>query len=157
MANYQLQYSNDSSPSELTTPSPTEDHLAPSILSNNVPLSNLIHQKCSIHYQDAQASIADATDCLRMISGKIEWFHRKQQFCPHLVSNEDTKQITALHRKILIEEIPFLELQDRLLNGMVVDIPRELEGKISSVCNMFNELKNRMDNLITNSPPITLT
>lgn len=155
MDSYPISYSNGSS--ELNTPSPTQDRSAPSIMSNNVPLSKLIYPKCSIHYQDAQASISDATDFLRLISGKIKWFERKQQFCPHLVSNEDTKQIAALHQKTLIEEIPFLELQDRLLNGKVVDIPRDLKGKISNVCAMFNELKCRMDNLLANSPPIQLT
>ncbi|KAF7493579.1 hypothetical protein SSS_01553 [Sarcoptes scabiei] len=141
--------SDSSSPSELSTPSLNEDLLEPSILTNNIPLP-IISPKCSIHHQDAEASIADATDCLRMISGKTEWFHRKHHFCPHLVTGDDIKQITELHRKILLEELPFIELHDRLRNGLVVDIPKELQGRISNVCVMFTDLKNRIDDLITN-------
>ncbi|KAJ6223287.1 hypothetical protein RDWZM_001832 [Blomia tropicalis] len=105
-------------------------------------------QKFSIHHQDAEVSIADATDCLRMVSGKIDWFHRKQAFCPHLVSSDDAMQVAALHQKILIEEVPFLELKTRLRDGLVVDIPRELEGRVQVVCGMFDELKHRINDLI---------
>lgn len=124
----------------------------PSFLSaSNSPL-HAAHfiQKFSIHHQDAEVSIADATDCLRMVSGKIDWFHRKQAFCPHLISNDDAAQIAALHQKILIEEIPFLELQTRLKEGLFVDIPRELEGRVQAVCVLFDELKHRIDDLATN-------
>ena len=151
-----------SSPEELASPgSPSEDSFSailtqtlPSFLSNNVPLpSSPFLNKFSIHHQDAEVSIADATDCLRTVSGKIDWFHRKHCFCPHLISTEDATQIATLHRKILIEEIPFLELQSRLQNGMVVDIPRELEGRIQAVCGLFDELKHRIDDLVTSIAP----
>lgn len=112
-------------------------------------------QKFSIHHQDAEVSIADATDCLRMVSGKIDWFHRKQAFCPHLISPDDAIQIATLHQKILIEEVPFLELQTRLREGQCVDIPRELEGRVKVVCGLFEELKQRIDDLVNNlvAPP----
>ena len=127
----------------------------PGFLSNNTPLATMPFsmQKFSIHHQDAEVSIADATDCLRTVSGKIDWFHRKHSFCPHLISADDAIQIAALHPKILIEEVPFLELQGRLREGLFVDIPRELLGRVQVVCDLFDELKHRIDDLITHITP----
>ena len=88
-----------------------------------------------------------------MVSGKIDWFHRKQAFCPHLISTDDATQIAALHQKILIEEVPFLELQSRLREGLCVDIPQELVGRVEVVCGLFDELKHRIDSLFTNMAP----
>lgn len=160
MAHFVHQTYDDSSPSDElnttnTTSSPIDElsiSMEPSrLLTRNISISDIIqYHKCSIHHQDAEASIADATDCLRMITGKMEWFHRKHQFCPHLFSNDDQQQIVSLHQRLLIEEIPFIELQDRLRNGLNVDIPNELQGRISSVCRKFDELKLRFDNLLSN-------
>ncbi|OTF74407.1 hypothetical protein BLA29_007384 [Euroglyphus maynei] len=148
----QFDHTYETSSSESNTSSPTDELMEPSrLLTKNISIVDIIqYHKCSIHHQDAEASIADATDCLRMITGKMEWFQRKHQFCPHLFSNEDAQQITSLHQRLLIEEIPFLELKDRLRNGLNVDIPRELQGRITSVCQKFDELKLRFDNLLSN-------
>ena len=121
------------------------------------PTTNYFVPKFSIHHQDAEVSIADATDCLRMVSGKIDWFHRKHSFCPHLISPDDALQIAALHQKILIEEVPFLELRNRLAEGLFVDIPRELEGRVQVVCGLFDELKQRIDDLATNITPTIIS
>ena len=91
-----------------------------------------------------------------MVSGKIDWFHRKQAFCPHMISTDDATQIAALHQKLLIEEVPFLDLQNRLRAGMCVDIPRDMEGRVEVVCGLFDELKRRIDDLITNITPTLL-
>lgn len=152
--------STPSSPEEMNTPSSSDEsissylaqNLMPSFLMSNTPFPAFLN-KSSIHHQDAEVSIADATDCLRMVSGKIDWFHRKHCFCPHLMTASDVAQISDLHRKILIEEIPFLELQNRLQNGLVVDIPHELEGRVKFVCNLFDELKHRIDDLIGSIAP----
>lgn len=149
----------DSSPSESsdTLPSPTDEQqpqqtMEPStLLTKNISLIDIIkYHKCSIHHQDAEASIADATDCLRMITGKMEWFQRKHKFCPHLFSDEDQQQIQSLHQRLIIEEIPFLELQERFRNGLDVDIPHELQGRIALVCQKFDELKQHFDKLLSN-------
>ena len=147
-------YSSDSTPSLSILLSPST---IPTFMGVNSPLQSSPYlQKFSIHHQDAEVSIADATDCLRMVSGKISWFHRKQAFCPHLISPDDAAQIAALHQKILIEEVPFLELQSRLQEGLFVDIPRELEGRVQMVCGLFDELKHRIDDLINNITPTLL-
>lgn len=70
---------------------------------------------------------------------------------------DDVEQIAALHRRILIEEVPFLELQNRLRDGLVVDIPRELEGRVQMVCKLFTELKSRIDDLATHVKPKVVT
>lgn len=72
------------------------------------------------------------------------------------MSADDVEQIAALHQKILIEEVPFLELQIRLQEGVGVDIPRELEGRVQVVCGLIDELKRRIDDLITNITPMLL-
>lgn len=104
--------------------------------------------KFSIHHQDAEVSIADANDCLRMVSNKIDWFHRKYSFCPHLMTPDDLQQIGDLLKKTLIEEVPFLELQHRLHSGQVVDIPRELVGRVENICKEFVAIKHRIDQLV---------
>jgi len=143
------------SPSLSSPSTPLAALLSPghTVFPNGSPLIGLQFPKFSIRHQDAEVSIADATDCLRMVSGKIDWFHRKAAFCPHLISADDATQIAVLHQKLLIEEIPFLELQTRLCDGLSVDIPRELEGRVQGVCDLFVQLKQRIDDLITNIAP----
>lgn len=154
--------SNPLSPHSLSSPDSTPSlsvllsplRMPPGFLNSNLPFQSAL--KFSIHHQDAEVSIADATDCLRMVSGKIDWFHRKQAFCPDLISPDDAVQIAALHQKILIEEVPFLELQSRLQEGLFVDIPRELEGRVTTVCGIFDELKHRIEDLVTKITPVLL-
>ena len=146
--------SSDSTPSLSAILSPLR--MPAGFLNSNSPFQPSSVLKFSIHHQDAEVSIADATDCLRMVSGKIDWFHRKQAFCPGLISPDDALQIAALHEKILIEEVPFLELQTRLQEGLFVDIPRELEGRVQTVCGIFDELKHRIEDLVTKITPTLL-
>lgn len=138
----------------LNTPSTADSSLSPispfSLLANPPSIVVPFVNKLSIHHQDAEVSIADANDCLRMVANKIEWFYRKYSFCPHLMTPDDIRQIDELMKKIWIEEVPFLELQNRLHTGQVVDIPKELVGRVGDICKEFSMVKNQINQLVAN-------
>jgi len=98
-----------------------------------------------INRQEAEGSIADANDCLRSVKGRLNWFHQKQQFCSHLISMEDSNQVQYLIDRVVAEELPILEFQQKLKLGLVANVSRDLEIRVSAVCDRFCEMKKLLE------------
>jgi len=99
---------------------------------------------------ECEGSIAEAKDCLRSVFRRLEWFDRKQRFCPHLIAVEDSAQVKALIDRVAAEETPVLEYDHKLSSGEETDISNDLHLRVKGVVENFRQIKKMLQLLYNN-------
>lgn len=107
---------------------------------NAVVVRNMCEHEC-------EGSIAEANDCLRSVWGKLEWYDRKQRFCPHLISAEDSEQVKSLMDRLGVEQTPVMEFDNRLSSGQALNISNDLKSRLRVVCDRFRQMTKLLTSL----------
>ena len=100
---------------------------------------NMIVCNVIVNAHECEGSIAEANDCLRSVWGKLEWYDRKQRFCPHLISSEDSVQVKTLIDRVTAEESPVMEYDHKLRSGY--ELNSDLQSRVEAVCEQFRQMK----------------
>ena len=102
---------------------------------------NIVSCHVIVNAHECEGSIAEANDCLRSVWGKLEWYDRKQRFCPNLISAEDSDQVKSLIDKLMSDETPIVEYDNQLSKGQGLNISIDLQSRVKVVCERFRQMK----------------
>ncbi|XP_054157112.1 uncharacterized protein LOC128955464 [Oppia nitens] len=103
-----------------------------------------------VNAHECEGSIAEAKDCLRSVSHKLEWFERKQLFCPHLISIDDSAEVMTLINRVATEELPVIDYDHKLNSGQESEVSNDLHLRVRAVVESFKQIKKMLQLLYNN-------